>query len=68
LQAEAQLRMHNWISHFFFGSAPYRNLGMPENRYWTWVSLVIFPIVTVAKTVRQLMPYGNQVFSKCGLT
>ncbi len=67
LQAEAQLRMHNGISHFFLGSAPYRNLGLPENRRWTWVPLVIFPMVTVAETVRQLMPNGNQVFAKWGV-
>ena len=67
LQAEAQLRMHNGISHFFLGSAPYRNLGLPENRRWTWVPLVIFPMVTVAETVRQLMPNGNQVFAKVGV-
>jgi len=59
--------MHNGISHFFLGRAPYRNLGLPENRRWTWVPLVIFPIVTVAETVRQLMPYGNQVFAKLGV-
>jgi len=67
LQAEAQLRMHNGISHFFLGSAPYRNLGLPENRRWTWVPLVIFPMVTMAETVRQLMPNGNQFFAKVGV-
>lgn len=67
LNAEAQLRIHNGISHFFLGSAPYRNLGLPENRRWTWVPLAIMPVVSVAETVRQLMPYGNEIFAKLGV-
>jgi len=67
LKAEVQLRMHNGISHFFLGNAPYLNLGLPENRRWTWVPLAIFPIVTVAETIRQLMPNGNQIFAKLGV-
>ncbi len=68
LKAEAQLRMHNGISHFFLGSNAYRNLGLPANRRWTWVPLAIFPIVTLTETVRQLLPYGNEIFAKLGVT
>jgi hypothetical protein len=67
LKAEFQVRVHNGISHFFLGSVPYRNLGLPENRRWTWIPLLIFPVVTATETLRQLMPYGNQVFAKLGV-
>lgn len=67
LHAEIQLRIHNGVSHFFLGSEPYRNLGLPEDRRWTWVPLAIFPVVSAAETVRQLMPYGNEIFAKLGV-
>lgn len=66
LWAEAQVRMHNGVSHFFLGNRSYRNLGLPENRRWSWVPLAIFPAVTVAETVRQLTPFGNRIFARLG--
>lgn len=68
LWAEAQVRMHNGISHFFLGNDSYRNLGLPEGRRWTWVPLAIFPVVATAETVRQLMPFGNELFERAGRT
>lgn len=67
LKAEVALRMHNGISHFFLGSTAYRNLGLPEDRRWSWVPLAIFPVVTVTETVRQLLPNGNQIFARLGV-
>jgi hypothetical protein len=67
LWAEAQVRMHNGVTHFFVGSASYRNLGLPENRRWTWVPLAVFPLVFTAETVRQLMPNGDEFFSRIGM-
>jgi hypothetical protein len=66
LLAEASVRMHNGVSHFFLGSGPYRNLGLPENRRWTWVPLAIMPVVLGAETVRKLMPFGDEVFTRLG--
>lgn len=66
LFAEAQVRMHNGVSHFFLGSDAYRNLGLPEHRRWTWVPLALFPVVTAAETARQLLPFGNRLFVEVG--
>jgi hypothetical protein len=67
LWAEAQVRMHNGVSHFFLGGNSYRNLGLPENRRWTWVPLAIMPAVAAVETLRQLTPFGNALFAKAGL-
>jgi hypothetical protein len=67
LWAEAQVRAHNGVSHFFLGGRSYRNLGLPEGRRWTWVPLAIMPAVAAAETVRQLTPFGNELFARVGL-
>ena len=67
LLAEAQIRAHNGISHFFLGSEAYRNLGLPTHRRWTWLPLALFPVVSTAETVRQLTPFGNRLFLAVGL-
>lgn len=66
LWAEMKVRMHNGVSHFFLGNRSYRNLGLPEDRRWSWVPLAVIPAVTALETVRQLMPFGNQVFTRLG--
>lgn len=64
--AEAAVRAHNGISAFFLGGDAYRRLGLPTDRRWTALPLLIFPVVASVETVRQILPFGNRLFLKLG--
>ncbi len=66
LWAEAQVRLHNGVSHFFLGSEAYRELGLPAGRRWSWMPLALMPVVASAETLRQLTPFGDELFVRAG--
>lgn len=65
-RAETHVRMHNGVSHLFLGSEAYRQLGLPDDRRWTWFPLLLIPVISGAETVRQVLPFGSRLFAKVG--